>query len=659
MLCFYCGLAFILLGGISAVIFNERLKATIYSLLSGIGTFFLLKASAGVLIAGNKISHNLHLSFPIGEVRLIIDPLSAFFIIVISIMSFLGSVYAIGYIKPYLFQRRTTGSHFLFLSIFVVFMLLVVAVQNALAFLIVWEIMSLASFFLIVFENEKKEVFQAALNYLITMHVGVIFLFAGFIILWIKSGSLNFESFKIIFNSGAALSNTLFLLFFIGFGIKAGFIPLHTWLPKAHPAAPSHISGIMSGVMIKIGIYGILRIVTLIGIPSVEISYSMLAISMISAVLGVMYAIAQHDLKKLLAYHSVENIGIIGMGIGIGMLGLSYGNIAMAVLGFSGGLLHILNHSIFKELLFFAAGAVYQKTHTRNIEEMGGLINNMPFTAMFFLKGSLAISGLPPLNGFISELLIYFGMLSGLKAPDTVLCMVCIISIGILAFTGAMAVICFTKVFSVVFLGKPRAANISNVKEAEPAILLPMGILSLFCILIGLFPGSILNLITKPAYFVINKSPVKEITVLRMLNNISFSLFLFIGICAVIYAIKLLLLRRAKTVINKVWNCGYPAGNNRMQYTAASFARGFLVLVKPLINLKFEGNPIKELFPVRGEVKSKSKDIFEIYFIKPALKYINGFFNLFKWIQSGNTQDYILYGLLFLAAAILWLIGIK
>lgn len=659
MLCFFYGLIFIFLGGVSALIVNEQYKAKIYSLLSGIGTFFLLKASAGVVFSGNKISSAIPLSFPIGSVPLVIDPLSAFFIIVISIMTFLGSVYAVGYIKPYLFQKRTIGTHFLFLSLFVIFMLLVVVVQNALAFLIVWEIMSLSSFFLIVLENEKKETFRVALNYLITMHVGLFFLFAGFSILWIKSGSLDFESFRAVFFLNPSILNLLFFLFMIGFGIKAGFVPLHTWLPEAHPAAPSHISGMMSGVMIKMGIYGILRTINLIGIPTPAVSYLVLAVSAVSSALGVMYAIAQHDIKKLLAYHSVENIGIIGMGIGIGMLGLTYGNTAMAVLGFSGGMLHILNHSIFKELLFFAAGAVSGGIHTRDIDKMGGIIRKMPYTAAFFLTGSLAISGLPPFNGFISELLIYFGMFNGLKVGDPAVKMASIISMGVLAFTGAMAVICFTKVFSVVFLGKPRSENISGAIEPPPAELVPMGILSGLCAFIGLFPVLAFKLVAQPVFFVINRVPDPPAAILQMLGNISLALAVFIGIFFVVYFSKILLLGKNKTAVYKVWDCAYPAGNNRMQYTAASFARGFLVLVKPLLNLKYEGAPIKKLFPAFAEAKSKSSDIFGAYLIKPAVKAVNRFFEAFKWIQSGNTQDYILYGLLFLTAVLFWMVGAK
>lgn len=367
-------------------------------------------------------------------------------------MSFIGTIYTIGYLKPYLNTKRTIGSHYLFLSLLISSMVLIVSIQNALAFLIIWEVMSISSFFLVVFENEKTEVFDAGINYLITMHIGVVFIIIGFIMLSVYSGgSFDFESFKTYLNQNKDMANIIFIILFIGFGIKAGFIPLHTWLPKAHPASPSNISGMMSGIMIKIGIYGILRVLTFIGNPGYGIGYFVLSVSLISGVFGVMYAITQHDYKRLLAYHSVENIGIIGIGIGLGMLGIAYKNNFMSFLGFTGAFLHILNHSIFKMLLFYSSGAVYQKTHTRNIDDLGGLIKKMKFTSIFFLIGALSISGVPPFNGFISEFLIYTSMINGISSNNLLATVIIILSIAFLAFIGCMALLCFTKVFGILF----------------------------------------------------------------------------------------------------------------------------------------------------------------------------------------------------------------
>jgi len=653
---FYIGIFLIFLGGLISTAFAEKLKAKIVSLFSGLGMVFVLIPALNVLFTGNTISKNIYFPEPIGKVNFLIDPLSAFFILVISVMCFIGTIYAIGYIKPYLNKNKLTSSHFFFLSVLITSMLLVVTVQNALFFLIVWEMMSLSSFFLVIFENEKKEVISAGINYLITMHISILFIIAGFIILTLKSGNLDFASFKQVFELNNSLANMIFIFLFIGFGIKAGFVPFHTWLPKAHPAAPSHVSGIMSGVMIKTGIYGILRILSLMSIPSVEISYFVLIISVISALFGVLYAIAQHDLKRLLAYHSVENIGIIGIGIGIGMLGLAYHNNLIAILGFSGGILHILNHSIFKELLFFAAGAVYNKTHTKNIEKLGGLIKTMPYTAAFFLIGSVAITGLPPLNGFISEFLIYLGMLHNFEIKSPVVLIISVLAIASLAFVGTMALLCFTKAFSVVFLGNPRSEEAESVKEeVSPIMLIPMGILALFTFLIGLFPQYALFLVKNPVYTIISmKETVKALDchVASLLAMTGKAGLCFIGLFLLIYALRTLLLKNKNVCSYKTWDCGYQTGNNRMQYTASSYASPFLSFLKPFFVKEFDTKKPKGLFPKEAHFELHIHDIFEFYLINPVINANKKFLEQFYWIQSGSTQQYILYGLVFLIIAL-------
>lgn len=651
---FYVGLILVFWGGLISTAFQEEQKAKIVSIFSGVGMIFLLTPAINVLFTGNSISKNIYLPEPIGKVEFLIDPLSAFFILVISVMSFIGTLYSIGYIKPYLGKNNCVSSHFFFLSILIASMLTVVSVQNAVFFLIVWEIMSLSSFFLVIFESEKKEVISASINYLVTMHISILFIITGFIMLIQKSGNPDFASFK--------PNDLIFILLFIGFGIKAGFVPFHTWLPKAHPAAPSHVSGIMSGVMIKTGIYGILRILSLMSIPSIGISYFVLVISVISALFGVLYAIAQHDLKRLLAYHSVENIGIIGIGIGIGMLGLAYHNDLVAILGFSGGILHVLNHSVFKELLFLGAGSVYNKTHTKNIEKLGGLIKLMPFTATFFLIGSAAITGLPPLNGFVSEFLIYLGMLHGSEIRNPVVFIVLVLAIASLALVGTMALLCFTKVFSVVFLGLPRSKEAESIKEEVPkTMLLPMGILTAFTFLIGLFPQYALNLVKTPVRGLL-KSPHYSFEATMPVNVfkiISLAGLGFLLLFALIYSLRTFLLRNKAVFGYKTWDCGYQYGNNRMQYTASSYASPFLSFLKPFMIKKFDISKPVELFPKEAHFELHILDIFEYYLIKPVIKANRRFLEKFYWIQSGSTQQYILYGLIFLVIALIGTIGVK
>jgi formate hydrogenlyase subunit 3/multisubunit Na+/H+ antiporter MnhD subunit len=298
------------------------------------------------------------------------DKLSAFFIAVINITVLTGFLYARGYLSSY-YQSKISlrfSIHYLSYLWLYLSMILVVIIRDGLPFLIVWEIMALSSFLLVIFDAEDTTIMKTGISYLIQMHVGMFFILIAFLIVERETGEMSFDALKTYFTGHSNLA--LFILFFIGFGIKAGFIPMHTWLPQAHTAAPSHVSGVMSGVMIKMGIYGILRVLISVQSNLLLTGIIILVISVISGVLGVMMAIVQHDLKRLLAYHSIENIGIIGIGIGLGVIGLATGNTMLSLLGFSGGLLHVLNHSLFKSLLFFNAGSVYQTTHTRNIEHL-------------------------------------------------------------------------------------------------------------------------------------------------------------------------------------------------------------------------------------------------------------------------------------------------
>lgn len=650
----YLGIFLIFAGGLTSIILPEKLKAKIVSLFSGAGTIFVLIPALNSIFSGNVISENIYLPYPVGKVSFVIDPLSAFFILIISVISFIGTLYAIGYIKPYLDKAKLISSHFFFLSVLIASMLLVVTVQNALLFLLVWEIMSLSSFFLIIFEDEKKEILAAGINYLITMHISILFIIIGLIMLSIKSGSYDFSSFK--------PTDLIFILLFTGFGIKAGFVPFHTWLPKAHPAAPSHVSGIMSGVMIKTGIYGILRILSVMNIPSLKISYFVLIISIITALYGILYATAQRDIKKLLAYSSVENIGIIGIGTSIGMLGLAYHNNLIALLGFSGGLLHILNHSIFKELLFFGAGAVYHKTHTRNLEKLGGLIKSMPYTAVLFLVGAIAICGLPPFNGFVSEFLIYLGMLHDFEINSPFVMIITALAIASLAFVGTIAILCFTKAFSITFLGIPRSEEAKCVKEETSLqMIIPMGILGIFILLIGLFPQYAVKLVKYPTIVLLQTQnfSYEAMMPLNILKIVSFSGIGFIMLFLFIFAIRTLLLKNKKIIKYKTWNCAYPNESSRTQYTASSYVSPFLSFFKPFLVKKFDVLKPKEIFPKEAHFTLHIYDIVEYYLINPVLNLNKKFLEQFYWIQSGSPQQYILYGLIFLIIALVGTIGVK
>jgi len=584
-------------------------------------------------------------------ISLKIDKLSAFFIFIINFTSFTGLIYAKAYLKPYLLKKNRTEiafHYFNFLGLHIS-MLLVVMLRDALAFLIIWEMMSLTSFFLVIFESEKKETVKIGLKYLIQMHIGVLFLMMGFIIAYVQTGTaFSFDGLSVYFAAHHPFS--LFLLFFIGFGIKSGFIPLHSWLPHAHPAAPSHVSGVMSGVMIKMGIYGILRVLSYIHHDLFGIGLFILILSLASGIIGVSLAIVQHDVKKLLAYHSIENIGIIGIGIGLGVIGLSQNMPVLAVLGFGGGILHILNHSLFKSLLFYTAGSVYKQTHTRNIEQLGGLIKKMPKTALFFLLGALAISGLPPFNGFISEFLIYSGMFKSLQAGTLLTDIILLFSFSGLAIIGGLAIFCFTKVFSIIFLGTGRSDKTKNVTEVEAVMLIPDFMIGFLILLIGmasfLFVPPLMHVV---AIFTKNASILSEMT--PVLNKISLSSGIFISIIGIIWLVRTWQQKRHPITEKDTWGCGYTGANPAMhQYTATSYADNFVQLAPKIVHVKKEYKEfgVDEIFPKERSFETHSSDVFEDNLVtKPSNKMLY-FLEKIAVFQTGKIQDYLLYALVFI-----------
>lgn len=650
---FFIGIVIYFIGSIIATFFSEKFKVAVFSLFSFIGAIFCLNPAIKVLCTSNSLSKTFVFNDIFGNVAFSIDALSAFFIIVITIMSLASVIFAKGYLAEYLKSGKNINLHLVFLSMLIASMLLVVTCQNAFAFLICWEIMSLSSFFLVIFENEKKEVLKVGIKYLVFMHISVLFIMMAFALISIHSGSFDFNSFKNVLQNNLHLANIVFCLAFIGFGTKAGFVPFHNWLPDAHPAAPSHVSAIMSGVMIKTGVYGILRTLTWIVTPSLLISYAVLIISVISGLYGVLYAISQHDLKRLLAYHSIENIGIIGIGIGVGMLGLAYNMPAIAVLGFAGGILHILNHSIFKELLFLSAGSVYTKTHTRNVEELGGLIKTMPKTALLFLIGSIAICGLPPFNGFVSEILIYFGMFKSLSVHHFVFITLMLFAIAGLALIGTMAILCFTKAFSVIFLGMPRSESAQKVNsDSEKSMILPMSFLAVLTLVIGIFPQYAFNFVLRTVNIFTEVNPKLYSEPIELMQFISLYAISFILIVTTLVVLKKIVCKK-KVAFFETWGCGYNRANNKMQYTASSYASPFLSMLKPLFKKVFDIEKPKKLFPKNAHFSLHVDDIEEEYLIKPLVKYDEWFLSKFESIQSGNIQSYIKYGLGFLVIAII------
>lgn len=590
------------------------------------------------------------------EILLVTDRISAFFILVVNLIILAGILYSKGYLAPYISKKNKTefGLHHFSLLLLHLSMLFVLTLREGISFLIAWEVMSLATFFLILFESEVKQTVKAAIQFIIQMHIAFVFIIVAFLIASITTGEpIGFDSLENYFRTQPVLP--LFLLFFAGFGIKAGFIPLHTWLPHAHPAAPSHISGIMSGVIIKMGIYGIVRVLTFIHTDLYIIGLFLLIISFISGALGVTLAIVQHDFKKLLAYHSIENIGIIGMGIGVGVIGLAIENPTLSVLGFAGGFLHIFNHALFKSLLFFSAGNIYSQTHTRNIEKLGGLIKKMPKTAFFFLLGSVAISGLPPFNGFISEFLIYVGMFKELHTGDLSLSLILLGGIVGLVLIGGLALYCFTKVFSIIFLGNPRSNKTVHAREVEGSMLFPKFIIGFFIVFIGVLPVFVLKpLAGVVSIFTPDVSALTDIA--PSIQGISVSLGVFILLIAGLWFIRKLAIKNKTVETGPTWGCAYTGAEPAIhQYTSTSYADYITSLAKYITGNRKQYKPIEkdEMFPEPRTFETHATDIFEDYLVtKPTGKLLQ-FLEKIAVFQTGNLQHYLLYAIIFMALILL------
>lgn len=653
---FFIGISLFLLSGVLSLFLNENIKLKFVAVLSLFASLLSIIPAVKVLFYTGIDSLIVTWNGLFGEVPFVIDTLSAFFIILISLVSFLTIIYSIGYMKPYESKGKKFASHCFFLPTLVASMLMVTVVQNALFFLVVWEIMSLSSFFLVMFEDDKKEVLSAGIKYLIYMHISVIFLIALMALLSVKAGAYDFESFRIVFIENPLLKDIVFFLAFLGFGTKAGFVPMHNWLPDAHPAAPSHISAVMSAVMIKTGIYGLLRILLLIETPTALMTYFLLFVSVLTALYGIIYAITQKNIKKILAYSSVENIGIVGIGISVGLLGLLYNNSIVSFFGFAGGIFHLFNHSIFKSLLFMGAGSVYLKTHTKNIEKLGGLIKSMPKTALFFLFGCLAISAIPLFNGFVGEFLIYLGLFGSLKMDTSGLFILVILSIAALALVGSLALLCFTRIFSISFLGLPRSEESVNVQsDVHKSMLIPMGILSAFTILIGIFSPLLFPVIASgiSAFTLTENSYFDFMIVLTVLVKIFICILILLAVIVIVFFLKKIL--SPKSVIFNTWSCGYEKVNNHIQYTASSFVSPFSSIMTPLFKKIFDVKKPKGLFPKDAHYNSTIEDVEEAYLINPIVKFDEKFLSKFERLQDGNIQHYILYGLIFL---ILSLVGV-
>ncbi|GAB4536565.1 MAG: hydrogenase 4 subunit B [Thermodesulfovibrionia bacterium] len=541
---------------------------------------------------------------------------------------------------------------FLF-NLFILSMYGVVFSQNIITFLILWESMSIVSYFLVTFDRTEGSA-RAGLIYAVMTHVGTAFIIVLFLILYSQTGSMNFSDMRSLSKDIApAVKDIIFILSIIGFGTKAGIIPLHTWLPRAHPAAPSNISSLMSGVMIKTGIYGFMRIsVDLLGGGPEWWGITILIIGAVSSVLGVMYALMEHDLKRLLAYHSVENIGIILLGIGASMIFRSHGLYNLAAISLIAGLYHVLNHALFKGLLFLGAGSVMHAMHTKNMEEMGGLLKRMPYTGLFFLIGSISICGLPPFNGFVSEWLTYQSLLLGFKTPSTVSKIISPLGGAALALTGALAAACFVKAFGISFLGMPRSRHAEEAVEQSSSMIAGMAILAVLCLVFGIFPGPVITTISSVSFLITGSYGLLAekgfILVNESMAGLSPVVLLF---AMIVMAMAVMLFIRSeggrrRIVYGDSWDCGIPSLTPRMQYTATAFTKPIRLIFKriylPRRELKVS-YIVKPFFVKSIEYSGEIVPFFEHYIYEPSVAFIRKAAERLRLLQSGSLHLYLGY----------------
>lgn len=645
---------------------NNSLANVLGNSFAILGALSGLASSFCIIILNSPFSLNMDSFLPLLSLSFHGDMLAGFFIGIISLIALVASLYAFGYVRHF-YGTYSIGRLGFFYNMFLAGMMLVVVAHNAIFFLVAWEIMSVASYFLVIYEHKEKENMRAGTLYFIMTHLGTAFLTIAFLLLYGVIGSFDFSYIKEHLGTiSPVMKNVIFLLALVGFGTKAGIIPLHIWLPSAHPAAPSHVSALMSGVMIKLGIYMMIRVFLDILMPlPLWWGLAVIVIGAISCLLGVLYALTEHDLKKLLAYHSIENIGIILLGLGSAMVFVSLHMPYLANLALVASLFHTVNHAIFKSLLFFAAGSVINQTHTRNIEEYGGLIKRMPQTALFFLVGALAISALPPFNGFFSEWMTFQTLFAGIRSLSISTQWVFIFAAGSLAFTGGLAAACFVKAFGIAFLARPRSEEATHAKESTMFLGGSMCVLAVLALGFGVFAGPISRLLSDVASSFTGpgsafSSSTASVTVGDGFASLSMPLLfgaLILALIVVFGAVGVIAGKR-KVVTSRTWDCGTDL-TPRMEISATGFSRSLITIFKGVLqptqqtNIEYKDASIR-YFPQASTVKLEIKDVYRMYLYNPLHALFLGISGYMKRIQGGNINMYVAYMFLMLLALLIF-----
>jgi formate hydrogenlyase subunit 3/multisubunit Na+/H+ antiporter MnhD subunit len=598
-------------------------------------------------------------SVPFGSLSFAVDPLSTWFLLPLLPLAAVCAAYGAAYMEtghdaPA--AARRAGAAWLFLDVLIASLMVVLTARNAILFLMAWEVMTLASFFLVTWEDERREVREAGWVFLVATHVGTAFLLAFFAILGTRAHSLDFDAFALL--PAGALGGACFLMAVAGFGTKAGFVPFHVWLPEAHPAAPSHVSALMSGLMIKTGIYGLLRALEFLGAPDAWWGWLLLGIGLVSGIFGAAFALVQHDLKRLLAYSSIENMGIVALGLGLGVLGLVAGAPVVATLGFAAALVHVLNHALFKGLLFLAAGSVLHATGRLDLDGLGGLLRRMPRTGACALLGSAAIAGLPPLGGFVGEFLLFLAALQATLTPALAVPGVTVL-VGV-ALVAGLAAAAFTKVAGIGFLGHARSPAAAAARESDAGLLRPMQALAVACLVAGFAwtwpftaifggaPGGAARPLPAGAEVGAILAPTWTIP---MAGGILVAL---IGLLA---WTRWTLLRGRPVRRSVTWDCGYAHPDARMQYTGSSYVLPLAELFQPLVRTRSEFTAPAGLFPIAARLQTTTPALFRTLLYEPAFDRLRTTLQRLKWLQHGRLQLYVLYIVVVFVLLLVWHAG--
>ncbi|MDA8273426.1 MAG: proton-conducting transporter membrane subunit [Deltaproteobacteria bacterium] len=585
------------------------------------------------------------------------DALSLFFVIFISSLSIFISIFSIKYGDIY----DKKPSLFFYSFFFIMSMIILVISNDMLTFLIFWELMSIFSFLLVIYEG-SEESRRAGFLYFLMTHIGTILITTSFIMLYLKTSSLSFDYYK-----GAA-GIMILAAAITGFSIKAGIMPFHTWLPYAHPVAPANISAIMSGIMVNMAIYGILKFLFVFGSGSGPfLGIILLVIGALSALLGIMYAMAQKDIKKLLAFSTIENMGIIFMGIGVSYWAKVENFKSIEYLAMLAVLLHVVNHGLSKSSLFMGSGLIDKYTHTRNMEKLGGLSKKMGQLSVLFLIGVMSISAMPPLNGFLSEWYLYISLIGSVLTNNLYMVYFSVIAIALLSLTGAAAGAAFTKLFGITFLGKPRTENAENAVEPHVIERIGIAIPVFLCIFIGIYPYRIISALNAVIFYLtggtVSSNPFSAV---RIINARPFSLYapalIAIAFAAASSAVFLYLkiFSSGKKRIFETWACGLDEKNSKAQYSGGGFSSSIMKVFSSFYSSVSEINfekDVKKYFRTKSVYTEEINDIFEKYIYIPAEKLYLKLSEIFN--KAANSENInVSLGYLFLSLIVCFIIYI-